>query len=223
MHTHHHRLLGTTAVAVLLVVAAALDTLEQVLSPLTSSSTRADVLAISQHQARFEVSVLVGVLATALFLPGLLGLAARTAERAPVASRIAAGLFCLGFPGFMAIRLGQAFELQGVRDDLPPSTTAHLVDHVSSNPIGMPILIFFLAGTVLGILALGVAAWRAGLPRPAAVLVAAFGIVDNVTEGVVPGWLSHLVLLVGLGWIAVALVQSERTSESAEPQVRVAA
>jgi hypothetical protein len=44
-----------------------------------------------------------------------------------------------------------------------------------------------------------------------------------VTEGVVPGWLSHLVLLVGLGWIAVALVQSERTSESAEPQVRVAA
>jgi hypothetical protein len=221
MNTSQPRLLGTTAVAVLLVAAPVLEVVEQAISPLTSSSTHADVLAISQHETRFVVSVLIGIVATLLFLPGLLGLAARTAGRAPVASRVAAGLVCIGFPGFMAIRLGQAVELQGVRDDLSPRTTANLIDHLGSNPIGLPIMICFLGGTVIGVIALGVAAWRAGLPRPAAVLVGAFGIIDDATDGVVPGWLSHVVLLVGLAWIAVALVQRERTAAAPGPDVPV--
>jgi hypothetical protein len=201
------RLLGTTSVAVLLVGAAVLDTLEQVVSPLTSSTTYADTIAISQHQTRFVVSVLIGVAATLLFLPGLLGLMARTVGRAPIASRIAAVLVCLGFPSFMGIRLGQAIELQGIRDNLPNRTTAHLVDHLNSNPIGVTIVVCFLLGTVLGVLVLGVAMWRAGLPRVAAVLVAAFGVVDMSTEGVVPGWLVHLMLVVGFGLTAMALVR----------------
>lgn len=207
--TPHPRLLGTTAVAALLVGAAVLDTLEQVISPLTSSTTYADITAISQHQTRFVVSVLIGVAATLMFLPGILGLTARTVGRAPVASRLAAALVCVGFPAFMGIRLGQAIELQGVRDHLPTRTTANLVDHLNSNPIGVPIVACFLVGTVLGVLVLGVALWRAGLPRVGAALIAAFGVVDMSTEGVVPGWLVHLMLVVGFGQIALALLRSE--------------
>jgi hypothetical protein len=210
--TPHPRLLGTTAVAVLLVGAAVLDTLEQVISPLTSSTTYADVTAISQHQARFVASVLIGVAATLMFLPGILGLTARTVGRAPVASRIAAALICLGFPSFMGIRLGQAIELQGVRDGLSTRATANLVDHLNSNPIGILIVACFLVGTVVGVLVLGVAVWRAGLPRLGASLIAAFGVVDMSTEGVVPGWLVHLMLVVGFGVIALALVQRQAVS-----------
>lgn len=219
------RLLGTPAVAVLLVGAAALVTLEQVVSPLVSTSTRADVIAISHHETRFVISVLIGIAATLMFLPGFLGLAARTVGRAPVASRVAAGLLCVGLPGFMAIRLGQAIELQGVRDGLPSTTTANLIDHLGSNPLGIVVVVCFVGGTVVGLISLGVAAWRAGLPRPAAALVATFGVIDNVTEGVVPGWFSHLLLLVGLAWISVALLRREAVPATghAEPAVVPAA
>jgi hypothetical protein len=203
-------MLSTGAVAALLVVGALCDTLESVLSPLTSSTTYADLTAISHHEDRFVLSVLIGVAGTAILLPALLGLAARTLPAAPVASRLAAGLVCLGLPAFMAIRMGQAVELQGLRDGLPRHRTADLVDHLSSNPVGAPIVAFFLAGTVVGLIALAVAVWRAGLPRPAAVLLGAFGIVDMALEGAVPSWGTHLVLLLGLGWVAVALVRAER-------------
>jgi hypothetical protein len=222
MTTTHPRLIGTVAVAACLVAAPTLEILEELISPLVSTSTRADIVAISQHQNQFVVSVLIGMAATLLFLPGLLGLAARTFERAPVASRLAAGLLCVGLPGFMAIRLGQAIELQGVRDGLPSTTTANLVDHLGSNPLGIAVLVCFLGGTVVGLITLGVAAWRAGLPRPAAVLVGAFGVVDNVTEGVVPGWLTHLVLLVGLAWISIALVRADRPQAATAWQGSVA-
>jgi hypothetical protein len=200
-------MLGTGTLAVLLVLGALCDTVESLISPLTSSTTYADVTAIAHHQDRFVLSVVIGVAGTALLLPALLGLAARTFPRAPVASRVAAGLVCLGLPGFMAIRMGQAVELQGVRDGLPRRTTADLIDHLSSNPVGAPIMVFFLGGTVLGLLALAVATWRAGLPRPAAVLLGAFGILDIALEEAVPSWATHLLLLAALGWLAVALVR----------------
>lgn len=210
------RLLGTRAVATLLVVAAVCDTLEQVLSPLTGGTTYDDLTAIAHHEGRFVLSVLVGMVGTLLFVPGLLGLTARTVHRAPVASRIAAALVCVGFPGFVGVRMGQAAELQAVRDGLPARSTADLVDHLSANPIGAVIVGCFLVGTVVGVVVLAVAVWRAGLPRVAVVLVGAFGIADMVTEGTVPGWISHLLLVAGLGWIAVALVRGERADTASE-------
>lgn len=207
-------MLGTRGLAVLLVTGALCDTVESLISPLTTSTTYADVTAISQHQDRFALSVLVGVIGTVLLLPALLGLAARTLPRAPVASRIAAGLVCLGLPGFMAIRMGQAVELQGVRDGLPRHTTADLVDHLSSNPVGALIVVFFFAGTVLGVVALGIAAWRAGLPRPAALMLGVFGVADVALEGLVPSWATHLLLLAGLSWLAVALLRGERLTDA---------
>jgi hypothetical protein len=145
-----------------------------------------------------------------LFLPALLGLLSRTAGRAPIASRVGAVLVLLGLPSFMGIRLGQALELQGPRDGLTAARTGHLLDHLGENAIGAPIVAMFLAGTVLGLIAVAVAVWRAGLPRPAAVLIGVFGVADLVLEGVVPGWLVHAVLLVGLSWVAITLVR-ERT------------
>lgn len=216
------QLLSTMGVAVLVVGAAVLDTLEQVISPLTSSTTYADLTAISQHQTRFVISSLIGIIATLMFLPGILGLTARTVGRAPVASRFAAALVCLGFPCFMGIRLGQGIELQGVRDKLPTRITANLVDHLNTNPIGAPIVACFLIGTVLGVLVLGVALWRAGLPRFGSALIATFGVVDMSTEGVVPGWLVHLMLVVGFSQIALALLRRDTVTASQDQPAAMA-
>lgn len=201
------RLLSPRAIAGFLVLAAACDLLESVISPLTDSTTAADVSAISAHQGRFVLSVLIGLVGTLAYLPGLLGLAAITVRRAPWASRIAAGLALVGLAGWVGIRLGQAVELQGIRDGLPRSTTAGLIDHLGGNPIGSPITLVFLVGTILGMIAFGVAVWRAGLPKPAAVLLVLFPFADTGLEGFGVSPYAHALPLVAFTWIAVRLVQ----------------
>ncbi len=64
---------GLRATAVLLVLAPLGEVVEQLLSPLDGSSTGKDLAAIAAHQGRFEVSVLVGVLATVMYAPAFLG------------------------------------------------------------------------------------------------------------------------------------------------------
>ena len=201
------RLLSTRAVAGFLVLAASCDLLESVISPLTSSTTAADVSAIAAHQGRFELSVLIGLVGTFAYLPGLVGLAATTVRRAPWASRIAAGLALVGLSGWIGIRMGQAVELQGIRDGLPRSATAGLIDHLGGNPIGSPIVLVFLAGTILGMIAIAVAVWRAGLPKPAAVLLVIFPIADTGLESFGVSTFAHALPLVAFTWIAVRLVQ----------------
>jgi hypothetical protein len=201
------RLLSPRAVAGFLVLAAACDLLESLVSPLTTSTTAADVAAISEHQGRFVLSVLIGLVGTLAYLPGLVGLAAITVRRAPWASRIAAGLALVGLSGWVGIRMAQAIELQGIRDGLTRSTTAGLIDHLGSNPIGSPITLVFLAGTILGMIAVAVAVWRAGLPKPAAVLLVLFPIADTGLEGLGVSTFAHALPLVAFTWIAVRLVQ----------------
>jgi len=201
------RLLSPRAVAGFLVLAGSCDLLESVISPLTSSTTAADVSAIAAHQDRFVLSVLIGLLGTLAYLPGMVGLMATTVRRAPWASRIAAGLALVGLSGWVGIRMVQAVELQGIRDGLARSTTASLIDHLGSNPVGSPILLVFLAGTILGMIALAVAVWRAGLPKPAAVLLVLFPVADTGLEGLGVSTFAHALPLIAFTWIAVRLVQ----------------
>jgi hypothetical protein len=203
----------------MLVAAPSCLLLESLLSPLTSSSTAADVRAISAHESRFVVSVILGVVGTLVLLPALWGLLSRTVERAPVISRLAAALVAVGLPAWVAMRMGSAVELQGIRDRLGVGTTAHLLDHLEANPIAAVIVSLFLLGTLIGTLATGVAGWRAGYPRPAAVLVMLFPVADMALDGVAPEWLAFLVLAVGLIWIATA---TERPPASAEEALAVA-
>lgn len=200
-------LLSLRAIAVLLVLAPVCDVTESALSPLTNTSTAADVAAIGAHQTRFAVSVLVGALGTTLFLLALLGLMSLTVARAPRLSRIGAGFVTICMLGWMGVRMGQAFELEGVRSGLPHQVTGRLVDHAMTNPIGGVLLAAFLLGNVLGMLAVAAAVWRAGLPRPAAVLLLVFPFADLALESSVGSVPAHLLLLVALAWIAGALLK----------------
>ena len=203
------RLLGTGTLAALLVVAPLCAVVEAALSPLTSSTTTADLLAIRAHESQFVVSVLIGLAGTLLVLPAILGLAAVTVRTSPWPSRVAAGCASLGLMGFAGIRLGQGIELQGLRDGLPLPKVAGLLDHQAGNPIGGPMVVLFLLGTAVGMIALAVAVWRAGLPRPAAVLIAVFPFADQGLEalGNAGGVLAHALLLAGFSWVAVSLVR----------------
>jgi hypothetical protein len=133
-----------------------------------------------------------------------------------VLSRIAAALVVVGMLGFFGIRLGQAVELQGIRDGVATRTTAGLIDHLSGNPVGLPIMALFLGGTVLGMFVLAAATWRAGLPKPAAVMLAVFPLADIGLESAGGTIASHLVLLAGLGWLGLHLAREPRTAPTSQ-------
>jgi hypothetical protein len=210
---------GRRATAVLLVVAALGELVEAAFSPLRGGSTADDLRHIAAHQGLFAVTVLVGLVSTLLYIPGFLGLADACRVRSPRLARVSGWLAVGAMCGFVAVRMGQAVELQTVRDGLSIDSGAALVDHVTGNPIAAPLLVLFLGGGLIGLVTLAVALWRAGFPRPACVLLACFQLIDLT----VPSRLlvSHLLLLVALAWCAVALWSparaESRPAEATEP------
>ena len=210
-------LLSDRMLRALLVVAPALGVVELVLSPLAGTTTRADLAAIVDHQAIFVVSVLVGVVATTLYIPAFVGLAARVAPAAPKTARTGAAFVIVTFVGFMAVRAGQAVELQTVRSrGLSQSVGAQLVDKTFSGPIGAPMLVMFLLGSILALAFLAVACWRAGLPRVAVVAFGVFPVLDLLLPGRVGSIVAHVVLLAATTTFAVAL---GRPATSPAPEV----
>ena len=200
-------LIPVRAAAVCLVVAPSLEVLEQILSPLTGGSTTADLAAIDQHQGIFVTSVLIGIAATALLVPALAGLGSACLDRSPRLARTGTAITVLSMMGFFAVRMAQGVQLQAVRNGLDRHTAAALVDDLSGNPVGGTILAAFLLGSVVGLVLLAVAAWRTGLPRPAAVALGAFPFADLALQGHTGTIAAHVLLLGATSWMAVALVR----------------
>ncbi len=201
--------LGTSTIVGALILAPALEVVESVLSPLVGTSTTADLAAIAAHRDAFAASVLLGLLATILYIPAFLGLAHACLTGSPRLARIGGILAVLSMLGFCGVRMLQAVQLQLVDDGLTRDTAGELIDHTGTNPIGLVFLIMFLGGTVVGTLALAVSAWRAGLAKFAAGLLILFPFVDQTLHGHLGSIVSHVVLLIALIGLAVSLRHHE--------------
>ena len=197
---------GRHATAVLLVAAPLFELAETLLSPLKDGSTGSELGLIAAHQGRFEVSVLLGMVAVLLFVPTFLGLANSCVARTPRLATFAGWTAATSMLGFFGVRGIQAVQLAMVQNGLDHARAGRIIDHSSANPLGILVLLVFLGGTVVGVISLGVATWRAGLPRAAAVLLVLFPFLDNGPPlGHLGTVLAHGVLLVSLTWFATAL------------------
>jgi hypothetical protein len=205
-------LIPVRATAVCLILAPALEVAEQLTSPLTSNGTAADLAAIQANHAAFVVSVLLGVVATALFVPAFLGLATACLPYSTRVARGGAAAAVLSMMGFFAVRMVQGVELQLGKEDVDRTTAAHLIDQVASNPVGGVILVAFLGGSIVGLALLAVAAFRAGLPRPAVIALGVFPVLDLLLTGPAGTVASHVVLLAATTWLAAALLRSNRAA-----------
>jgi hypothetical protein len=207
----------TLGAAALLVAAPLIELVETLLSPLTDGSTADDLRAIAAHQSVFVLSVLVGLLATILYVPAFLALARLTWNRSPRLSAVGGAVAVLSMLGFMGVRMVQAVELQAVREPLGIQKSAALVDSAATNPIGAVFLLLFLGGSVIGVGCLAIATWRAHVaPRPAVVLFLAFPFVDLLMPGRLGTVVAHAVLLAGLGWIGLAAARGWVASPAGE-------
>jgi len=217
-------LIGRRTTVACLVAAPVCEVAEALLSPLSGTSTAADLRGVAAHPGLFVASVLVGIVATVLYVPAFLGLATRCLVAAPVAARLGAAFATASMLGFMGIRMAQGVELQGVRDGLDRGDLAALTDHVAANPVGVAMLVLLLAGSAVGLVALGVAGWRAGLPRPALVLMAGFPFFDLALPSQSGTVASHVLLLAGLASLATAVARgTDRGSASVGQEAPVVA
>src|SRR4051794_39102079 len=147
---------GLRTTAALLVLAPVGEVLEQVLSPLDGSSTPKDLTAIAAHQGAFELSTVIGVVATLLYMPAFLGLAQACLPRSRRLAPVAGWTAVAAMGGFMGIRMGQAVELSGLRHGLDRTALARTIDGAGSNPIGALMLVVFLGGALVGLVLLAV-------------------------------------------------------------------
>jgi len=212
-------LLPRRFVTVAMVVAPTLGILELVLSPLATTSTRADVAAAVAHPHAFVASLLAGTAATLLYVPALVGLAARCVARSPIAARVGATGVLVCMTGFMGVRAAQAFEPTALRHGLTTATAARLVDHLGANPVGAMVLVMFLGGSAVGLVGLAVAAWRSELSRVPAVLLGLFPFADLVAPGRLATIGTHVLLLAALAWLARDLVRAPRSRAAERPAV----
>lgn len=159
------------------------------------------VVAHTTEQTALVVSSLVMPL-------GLLGVAHVSRFRAPVLTAIATPLVLWGMWGF-----GNVLAMGYVAGTVAPSildvgSAVRLNDGLATHPgVVATALVPHLIGSFLGLLLLGIAAWRSrAFPRTAVALLVAFLVWDFALEPVGPVD-AHVLLLLAWGWMGIHLLR----------------
>jgi hypothetical protein len=202
------RALRLTA-GVCLVLAGLLNGLPQFLMTLlTGDLSFGDQIAWSAaHPGAHRLEQTALLVSSLVLLPGLLGLAHVCRFSSPRLTAVATPLVVWGMWGF-----GNVLAMGYVSGTVAPSVVGvddavRLNDALSGDPgVVAAALVPHLLGSFLGVLLLGVAAWRAGFPKPAVVLSTAFLVWDFLLPPLGPID-AHLLLVVAWAWLGVALLR----------------
>lgn len=144
------------------------------------------------------------------FAVGLAGVAHLLRHRTPVLAALGAGLAVLGGFGH-AVYGGVNLVMLQMADD--PTNVATHVDVLKGTGSGpaVPFMAMGLLGTVLGLVLLGVAVWRADLgPRWLGPVLVAFVVVEFAGAGlsVWAGYASAVLFLLGFSTLALSVARS---------------
>lgn len=196
--------------AVLSLAAGALLTVVSVATMPDFSGDQVERLQAVAASPRAALSAVTWVLSQPLLALGIVGVAHLARRSAPVLAMTAAVLFGLGALGH-AVHGGVTLAMVAMADDLG-AVEAHaaVLDRLETG-LMLPFMAAGLLGTVLGILMLALALWRAGLgPRWVGPALAAWVVVEFVGSSFLPwaGLVSGALLTVALGALALAVHRS---------------
>jgi hypothetical protein len=190
-----------------LVTTALLTTLWTFTQPDLSGDYEAWLGSFADAGGRAQLSALAFVLAQLPFMVGMAGLARwLQPSRLAVAGGVLAVLGGFGHAVYGGVMLTQTIMAE---DRSSVAVFAGLLERLEGEPVMLPFMALGLLGTVLGVLLLSIAWWRARTaPRWAAPALWAFLVVEfvgsNISEWA--AYLSLLLYLVALGAIAARLV-----------------
>lgn len=170
--------------------------------------------AIAAAPTTSAVSALLYVGSQLPFAVGLAGVAHLLRERTPVLAALGALLAVLGAFGH-AVYGGVNVVMLSMADNLDDVTVHTAVLKDAAGGVAIPFMAMGLIGTVLGLVLLGVAVWRAQLgPRWLGPVLVAFVVVEFAGAGISAwaGYASGVLFL--LGFLALALTVARSTTDA---------
>lgn len=196
------------AAGVCLILAAAANGLSQYVAHLLAGDLDwVDYLRWGADHLGFLRAEQITLIVSALVMPlGLLGIAQVTRWSAPRLTLVGTPLMLWGMWGFHNILTGGYLFGAAAIDVLGIEQTVTYNEGLMTDPgAGLIALLPHLVGSFFGVLLLTIAAWRSGaFPKAACGIVVAFLVWDFFLPPVGP-LEAHLLLLIGWGWLGVAL------------------
>lgn len=199
---------GTVAAS--LAMCGVLTVVAVLLMPDFSGSEAQWLQAIAAAPTAAAVSALLFVASQLPFAVGLAGVAHLVRDRTPVLAALGVMFAVLGAFGHAVYGGVNLVMLRMAKD---PSNTAAHAEVLSGlgNGLAIPFMAMGVLGTVLGLVLLGIAVWRAGVgPRWLGPVLVLFVLVEFVGAGfsVWAGYTSGVLFLVGFLTLAVAVARS---------------
>jgi hypothetical protein len=209
-----------------LATCAVLTVVSVLLMPDFSGSEAQWLHAIAASPTSSAVSAVLFVASQLPFAVGLVGVAHLLRGRTPVLAALGAALAVLGGFGHAAYGGVNLVMLQMAKDPVNAEVHADVLSGVGSGP-AVPFMAAGLLGTVLGLVVLGVAVWRAGVgPRWLGPVLVLFVVVEFAGAGlsVWAGYASAALFLVGFLTLALVVVRSATpqwttAAEAASPEL----
>jgi hypothetical protein len=203
-----------------LIVGPLLMTIGDLFHPEESMDTAEQIAIIVDHASRWYAAHLLLFIGMLLSIPGLLALAALTAERNPAAGYAARILVLIGAAAFAAIFVGEMLIGRFVTDGADTATAAALLDSMFSGPIVAAVapgaLAFFVGTAAFAIplvMAGGKLRWIAVLYSLGALLILA----EILSAQVILSQIGNAVIFCGgaaAAWLILRGEASPRTGPS---------
>jgi amino acid transporter len=194
---------GRTATGLALIAGPLLILIASIVSPDTDHSDKLrELSAIAAHKGPYLLSGVIFLIASMVLMLAAIGLIQMFRGSRGVTLGQVAGVLLLfgsavsfGWYGLGAIEY-EMVNQKGI-DRGAMAQLLHKADNASSL---LPLIILFLLGIVVGLILLGIAAWRTGVvPRPLAALIILQGPISFFSNGKVGSIVSGVILLVALG------------------------
>lgn len=199
---------GTVAAS--LATCGVLTVISVLLMPDFSGSDVQRLQAIAAAPATAAVSALLFVASQLPFAVGLAGVAHLLRDRTPVLAALGVVLAVLGGFGHAVYGGVNLVMLQMAKDPANATVHADVLSGAGSGP-AVPFMAMGLLGTVLGLVLLGIAVWRAGVgPRWLGPVLILFVVVEFAGAGISvwAGYASAVLFLVGFLTLALVVARS---------------
>lgn len=169
------------------------------------------VASMAARPDSFGLAVAVSLLAVPFLVATAVAWTALTLGRSPRLAWPGGALMVTGACGLAAVLGAETAQYSLLVAGVDPATVARGLEEASGAPL-IVLLIMFVGGTVLGILLLLIALWRArAVPRGAVIVFLAFMIIDFSPLTAVVPFPKHLVMLVAMVWMAASILGAGRT------------
>jgi uncharacterized protein DUF4386 len=215
---------GRTLTGLLLIAAPVLLLLGDIVQPATDSGNKATELSrVAAHKSAYIIGGLLFFLGGVLLIGAAIGLIHMFRGRRVTLGQVAGALMVLAGAATVGFYAFTTVEYEMVNQPgLDRAQMAQLLDKAQSAASGIPVIVLFALGVVVGLVILGIAGWRTGIvPRWVAALTVIAGPLVFATSDKVGGIVSSVVVLVVLGSLGlVALRMSDEEWASSVPERR---